>query len=147
MHSSFIFATSALAFAALVKSQSFAVGGMGRFPCGAVGGGGDAKMCTFAAMTANQLCPPTQGNAGVVDGGDKQNGTRRYHRPDYTLGSLRMSVGAVPTSASCFPSPNGFFCGIVSPPRRPTFATHADSIIQSRVQREIMFQVRDSDMI
>ena len=74
MHS-FAVVASALVFAAATKAQSFATGGVGRFPCGAAGGGPDVTQCTNTAMTANQVCPADPGSEGLVDGNFKGNGS------------------------------------------------------------------------
>ncbi|KAK4700085.1 hypothetical protein P7C70_g6167, partial [Phenoliferia sp. Uapishka_3] len=75
---SFTVVASALAFASIVSAQSFAQGGVGRFPCSSRDAAGvvteDASMCTNAQMTANQACPPSAADAGIVDGGFKNNG-------------------------------------------------------------------------
>lgn len=90
---------AALALAAAVSAQSFAQGGPGRFPCSTRDATTnvvtpDATQCTNAAMTANQACPPAAADAGIVDGGFKNN-------------------GAVPTSAACAvdAASGNFYCG------------------------------------
>lgn len=74
-----------LALVSLVGAQTFAVGGAGRFPCSATNSAGlivvDASLCTAAAMSASQLCPPDSSVLGQVDSvdggpGSKANGTR-----------------------------------------------------------------------
>lgn len=68
----------ALAAATTAAAQAFKVGGPGRFPCSTRDAAGavtmDTSMCTRAAMTAAQVCPPGAGEVGVVDGGFKTNG-------------------------------------------------------------------------
>ncbi|KAK4705557.1 hypothetical protein P7C70_g628, partial [Phenoliferia sp. Uapishka_3] len=95
MPSSIALVASILALTAASAAQSFANGGLGRFPCTSPQGTADQTMCTNAQMTNNQQCPTTFTSGDPVDrgGGSK-------------------SDGLVPVSATCTAA-NGqaYFCG------------------------------------